>query len=535
MSEELARANQSLSEQLKRRTEALELSESQLKGANEKIESLKLALEKVQSEKEVVHDSVKAEFDHIYGGLRGDLGQALKQKDDILRATEIARLETERQLVEKAETCDGLVQIVKEKEEADEAWKEEIERKNEELQRQLGVLEADNRKVEETVSNLERMLRESTNEVDRGKVEIQELNSSKLDLEARVHSIEQDNKSLEEAAQELKEKMTSSFDEVEELNALVKELKIGNEELEGGIQSLTMDNNRLEEQSKALEEKNNQLMNDCDKLKAELETLKIDKEEIRSALEEDLEHVRTEKRQICQKLRDDFERTILDKDEILSNLKAKLLEIREERNEAVGKATKEVTELREEYELKLRDLQDMLEKAQVEKEEMFERLMKDAEDGKVELSTGLKREFEVLLTEKDESVQNIQISLDQLRQNLGQAEKEREELTTALLLARNEVSDLHGLVAELQQELEERTRRHEDDLQRLEAERDDLVKAHEREVEKLAQEYSDIQQKLEERLVVQQARVTELEAAVRQAEEQLHQSDKVLRLCCPPT
>ena len=430
---------------------------------------------------------MKAELEEIYGGLRGDLELAISEKNDVIQSTEIARLAIERDLVEKTVLCDSLMNIVHEKESADASWKEESVNANESLRGRLAALEQNN-VTEEEVKDLERRLQESVVRADGRLAQLESLAAAYAALETRAEEAEEKWRRSEESGDDLRRHVEGLVEERQVLGNRAKELEDAREQLRGEAEALTSDKQLLLDKEAALRQQNTELQALCDKRTTAEEAAKIELAQARTSLEEKLEASNAEKKRVCDGLRNDFEQIILDKEDILSGLKAKLGEVRSERDKELGRLAREASADKEGYELKVKDMADMLEKVQLEKEQMFDRLMQDAQAGKDELSAGLTREFELLLTEKDESAQGLQSALDEAREKLARAGKTREETSSALAAARVETSDLTGQRAELQQQLDEQSRRHADDVTRLKTRLEEITQAHEWEQDKVARE-----------------------------------------------
>ena len=431
---------------------------------------------------------MKAELEEIYGGLRGDLELAISEKNDVIQSTEIARLAVERDLVEKTVLCDSLMNIVHEKESADASWKEESVNANESLRGRLAALEEQNNGKEEEVKDLERRLQESVLRADGRLAQLESLAAAYAALETRAEEAEEKWRRSEETGDDLRRHVEGLVEERQVLGNRAKELEDAREQLRGEAEALTSDKQLLLDNEAALRQQNSELQALCDKRTTAEEAAKIELAQTRTSLEKKLEASNAEKKRVCDGLRNDFEQIILDKEDILSGLKAKLGEVRSERDKELGRLAREASADKEGYELKVKDMADMLEKVQLEKEQMFDRLMQDAQAGKDELSAGLTREFELLLTEKDESAQGLQSALDEAREKLARADKAREETSSALAAARVETSDLTGQRAELQQQLDEQSRRHADDVTRLKTRLEEITQAHEREQDKVARE-----------------------------------------------
>lgn len=431
------------------KNEKLEEEAIQLKTHLENVDS---ELAKVRSEKDSIGNTIRVEFDHICSGLRTDLEKALREKDEIHRALEVGRLGLEKELVEKEETFDGLMQIVKEKDEIlneDQSenlkaelglLKREVSDVNVKLEQEQRVVEEKNAVIQTLEDDRKRLLSERDEALAKIQQEVAEISSIKdsviENLENRLSETADEHVQLSEKYEEI----SQEFQEiVEKIASCVKE----NDEDSSFQELLAEECLTVKDERKRSNTVVNKIVGDWVDTRRRFEKESRQWQTEEESYKLTIEKLTNEKEESCDHIRKEWQANIEEKDEIIEGLTSQ-----------VNQSHLEIERRKEENSRKMKELEEILENEQsshaFEKEQMVEKLknaaMQIRESGEelVKLGEQIKKneeeikelneektsldkmmkEFEFVVEEKKEEVEN-------LNRDLAVVQNERSHLETS--------------------------------------------------------------------------------------------------------
>lgn len=413
--------------------------------SNISLENVNTELAKVRREKDSIGNTIRSEFDHICSGLRMDLENTLKEKEEIYRALEVGRLGLEKELVEKEETVDGLMQLVKVKDEISdgekaESLKAELERFKRDLSgmhvklgQEKKVVEQKNAVIQTLEDDRKRLLSERDEALAKAQQEVATISSLK------DHVLQNLESKLSETAK-AHVMLSEKYEEVE------REFQTVVEHIVSSVQESTDDSSVLELLEKECPTAKDKRVR-CNLVVSQvidnwMETRGcIEKESRKWRAEEEgykleIENLTKEKQESCEEIKNKLLTNLEEKDEQLEGLASQL-----------NKSRNENERIKEDSLCKIKELKETLDNGHnshlVEKAKMMEKL-KDAalqiQGSEKELAKLRKRiemdEQEIkILNEEKHSLQEMTKEFDSI---VAEKKEEADSLRRDLDVVQNE-------------------------------------------------------------------------------------------------
>ena len=468
---------------------------------------LKGELERVIAEKEDLGGSMRKRFDSISTGLREDLENAFKDREDYENEFEIHRLQLEQKVKNQSDELSDLHNTVSEKDRA-------IEEKSTLISMLEGRVEkaADILSKEKYFENLEQRLRESDQNVstlskekeeleskfdslnhqyENMKVELDlavaEKNQLKLSGDGIVEEIQlkkaeefQNLRSTFETTMEEKEKILSNLqkkltnydaDKDEEMRAVKKALKDEFANIEGGYQEKLTDlENQLQNLLNEKEEKVQQVMLTAEK----------DRTQQLAALQGDLNTLLNAKEDKIKSLSSQF-----------ANSQQELTK-KEEEKTALQKAVQKLDEEKGAATVQIDQLRSACQALQRSKESEIEQVIINKGKGLKDL----RNEFESVFNEKNKIIEDMRNKMKELRKDVSNAHHETREKT-------ENARELEQMMTEIETgkiEMEAKTSLLSDTVDELKKELDSMKKEKTEQskyIEQLMQENSNLMSSLD--------------------------------------